>query len=76
MTRLLEQVLAQVAQLPPDEQDALASRWLEELADDRKWDGAFASSQDALTRLAADVRAKVQAIGSHDEYDKLIARFR
>ena len=30
MTRLLEQVLAQVSKLPPDQQDALASRWLDD----------------------------------------------
>lgn len=40
-------------------QDAIAQRILEELADDQRWDDAFARSQDALGRLAAKVRADV-----------------
>ena len=58
MTALLEQALAEVHKLPPDQQDAIAALILEELADEAKWDRAFAQSQDALARLADKVRAE------------------
>lgn len=60
MTRLLEQVLAQASKLPPDQQDALAARWLDELEDDARWDAAFALSQDELAKLASEVRRQVR----------------
>jgi hypothetical protein len=61
MTQLLQQALAEVQKLPQSEQDAIAAIILEELADERRWDDAFARSQDKLTRLAAKVRDDVQA---------------
>src|SRR5215216_7970011 len=61
MTALLEQALAEVHKLPPDQQDAIAALILEELADEEKWDRAFAQSPDALARLADKVRAEKRA---------------
>jgi hypothetical protein len=61
MTQLLEQALAEVRKLPAPAQDAIAALILEELADERRWDEAFARSQDALTRLAGKVREDVRA---------------
>lgn len=61
MTALLEQALAEVHKLPPDQQDAIASLILEELDDEEKWSRAFAQSQDALARLADKVRAEKRA---------------
>jgi len=61
MTALLEQALAEVHKLPPDQQDAIATLILEELADEERWDRAFAQSHDALARLADKVRAEKQA---------------
>ena len=61
MTALLEQALAEVRKLPPDQQDAIASLILEELEDEEKWSRAFAQSQDALARLADKVRAEKRA---------------
>ncbi len=61
MTRLLEKLLAKTSKLPPEEQDALAARWLDELEDDAKWDTAFAASQDELATLASNVRRKINA---------------
>ena len=61
MTQLLEQALAQVQQLPQTEQDAIAALILEELADERRWDEAFAKSQDQLARLAARAREEIRA---------------
>jgi hypothetical protein len=61
MTTLLEQALAEVQKLPPEEQDMIAMLILEELADEARWTHAFAQSHDALTRLAEKVRADIRA---------------
>jgi len=41
-----------VSKLPPETQDAIAARMLMELEDERRWDEAFAGSQDKLARMA------------------------
>ena len=46
MTTLLEEAFAKAAQLPPQEQDALAAVLLEEIASEKRWQDAFAQSQD------------------------------
>ena len=61
MTQLLEKVLIEVYKLPPEKQDAIAAIILEELEDERKWDKAFAESQDQLAQLAQKVRADIKA---------------
>jgi hypothetical protein len=61
MTPLLEQALAEVCKLAKPEQDAIAALILEELADERRWDEAFARSQEPLARLAAKVREGIRA---------------
>jgi hypothetical protein len=61
MTQLLEQVIAEVHKLSLDQQDQIAQIILDELADEQRWDAAFANSQDTLARLAAKARADVQA---------------
>jgi urease gamma subunit len=61
MTQLLEQALAEVQKLPPAEQDAIAAIILDELADERRWEGTFARSQEQLARLANRVRDDIRA---------------
>lgn len=61
MTQLLEKVLCEVYKLPPEEQDVIAAIILEELEDERRWDKAFAESQDQLAQLAQKVRADIKA---------------
>jgi len=61
MTQLLEKALAQVSRLPDPDQDAIASLILDELADDRQWDEAFARSQEQLGHLADRVRQDIRA---------------
>jgi hypothetical protein len=61
MTQLLEQALTEVCKLPQSRQDAIASLILEELADEQRWDEAFARSQDQLSRIAAKVREDISA---------------
>lgn len=60
MTQLLEEAIARVQQLPASEQDAIAQLIFDELADERRWDQAFSSSQDALSRIATKVRKDIQ----------------
>lgn len=61
MTQLLEQALAEVQKLPDTTQDAIAAMILEEIADERRWNEAFAGSQDQLGRLADRVREDIRS---------------
>lgn len=61
MTKLLEQAFAEVEQLPEPEQDAFAAWIFEELASERRWAHAFASSQDVLAALADEALAEHRA---------------
>jgi hypothetical protein len=61
MTKLLEKALAEVAALPPDQQDAVAAWLLAELASERRWDETFARSEKALERLADEALAEHRA---------------
>lgn len=59
MTRLLEHAIEEARKLPAPVQDAIAALILEELDDERRWDEAFANSQDQLSKLAAKVRRDI-----------------
>jgi len=61
MTELLEKAIAEVQGLPATDQDAIAAVILDEIADERLWDEAFARSQEQLSRLAGKARADIQA---------------
>ncbi len=54
MTKLLKQAFDRATKLTDDEQDALASVILEELADERRWAMAFEGSRTALEHLAKE----------------------
>jgi hypothetical protein len=54
MTDLLNEAFAKAAQLPPEEQDALAALILEEMASEKQWAEAFALSQDHLAQMAGE----------------------
>ena len=67
MTKLLEKAFKQAARLPETEQNALAKWVLEELEAERKWETAFAGSEDVLDRLAdeafdAHAKGKTKAL--------------
>ncbi len=52
MTELLKKAFEQASKLSESEQDSLA-RWLmNEIASERKWEKAFAESEDVLDTLA------------------------
>ena len=61
MTVLLEQALAEVKKLSDPEQDTIARLILDELADETRWDAAFAKSQAQLSNLASKARKDIQA---------------
>ena len=52
MTKSMEQFIAKVSALPPEEQEHFAVIFLSELEDELKWDKTFAGSQDQLAKLA------------------------
>lgn len=52
MTELLEKAFAEASKLPQEAQDMLARMLLDELVAEKKWDDAFAKSQNELARLA------------------------
>lgn len=60
MSQLLDQVIEEMRKLSAPDQDAIAAVILEELADERHWDDAFARSQEQLARLAEKVRADIR----------------
>ena len=57
MTRALDSALAKLATLPVDEQDRIAQWLFDELRDEEHWAHQFSTSQDALSKLAAEARA-------------------
>jgi hypothetical protein len=61
MTELLQEAFREASKLPDDEQQRFAAWILEELASERRWDGAFARSADILARLADEAVAERRA---------------
>jgi hypothetical protein len=60
MTELLQQAISQIQQLPPDQQDAIASRFLAEYQDEQQWEARFAeTSDDQWDQMAAMVRQEI-----------------
>ena len=59
MTELLKRVVAEIEQLPPEQQDAIAAAMQREL-EEREWDALVAKpgSQRFLEQLAAEARAE------------------
>ena len=52
MTKLLKKAFERASELPHVDQNALAKWLLEELDAERKWEAAFAGSEDILDQLA------------------------
>ena len=60
MTPRLQQALAEVEKLPAEDQDAIASRLLAEVEDERAWNARFAATtDDQWDRLVAEVRREM-----------------
>lgn len=61
MTKLLEKAFAEAAKLPEEAQDRIGAQLLEELADDARWDAAFAASAPQLEQLAREALGEYRA---------------
>ncbi|MGV2826581.1 hypothetical protein [Myxosarcina sp. GI1(2024)] len=60
MTELLRQAISEIQKLSPEQQDAIASRFLEELQDEQKWSTRFtATTDEQWDRMAAMVREEI-----------------
>jgi hypothetical protein len=67
MTKLLEEMISQIHQLSPEEQDAIAkrhcviaSRFLAELQDEQQWKSRFTTTtDDQWDKMAAMVRQEI-----------------
>jgi len=61
MTQALSAAVATAAQLPEDEQNALAAILLEEMESEERWGALFADSQNLLERMANEVMQDFEA---------------
>lgn len=61
MTELLKKAFDAVSALSPERQNALAEMILAEIEDEKRWDKAFAGSQDQLAAMAAEAVAEHKA---------------
>ncbi len=61
-TQLLQEAIVKLEKLPPDQQDAIASRLLAELEDEQAWTARLeATTNEQWDRLAASVRQDIAA---------------
>lgn len=72
MTQLLQRALAEIEKLPSQEQDAVASRILDDLADERAWTARFEATSsgqwDRLVALAQQDMAAGETIPLEDMF--------
>ncbi|MHC4077798.1 MAG: hypothetical protein ACYST0_05065 [Planctomycetota bacterium] len=68
MTKKLRQAFEEAARLPEEEQNALGTWILAELAAERRWHRTWSESQDKLTELAKEARAEYRK-GETEELD-------
>lgn len=62
MTELLQKAIAEIEKLSPEQQDAIASRFLEELQDEQNWSTRFTSTTDEQwDRMAKMVRQEINS---------------
>jgi len=61
MTKLLRKAFEEASKLPELEQNVLAKQLLNELVAEKKWEKAFANSEDILSKLADE------AIKEHEQ---------
>jgi hypothetical protein len=61
MTQALSAAVATAAQLPEEEQDALAAILLEEMESEERWSALFADSPNLLERMAKEAIQDFQA---------------
>jgi ferritin len=75
MTELLQQVIAQIEQLPVDRQDAIAARFLAELAEEQQAENVWV--EDIRTKINAAISASDQTppIDGETFVNQILERF-
>ncbi len=58
MSNLMQKAIAEMNELPEQEQDSLGAWLLAELASERRWSELFAASQDLLSDMADEALAE------------------
>ena len=71
MTNSLQEAFKQASALPDEQQEALAAILLEEMAAERRWQEAFAGSQDLLAKMAEEALEEHRR-GETEDLDKLL----
>lgn len=66
MNKLLGKALKELAKLPDSEQEALAKWLLAELESERRWDRAYAETEEELAKLADEALAEYRQGGTED----------
>jgi len=63
MTRLMEEAMSRIAQLPKQDQEALAAILLREIESERRWDELFSrpESADRLASMADEALAEADS---------------
>jgi hypothetical protein len=62
MTSLLQRAVAEAETLSAEDQDAIASRLISEVEDERAWNASFAATTEVQwDRLASQVRLEIAA---------------
>jgi hypothetical protein len=61
MTKLLEQAIAEISKLSPEEQDIVAQRLLDELAEEEAFDRKIAETAHKLAPLARKAQEDLRA---------------
>jgi ferritin len=75
MTELLQQVIAKIEQLPIDRQDAIAARFLAELAEEQQAENVWV--EDVRSKIDAAISASEQtpAIDGETFINQILERF-
>ena len=75
MTELLQQVIAQIEQLPVERQDAIAARFLAELAEEQQAENVWV--EDIRTKIDAAISASEQTppIDGETFVNQILERF-
>jgi hypothetical protein len=71
MSHSLQEAFKQASALPEEQQEALAAIMMEEIAAEKKWQEAFANSQDNLAILAKEALEEDRR-GETEDFDKLL----
>ena len=70
MTELLQQAIAEIEKLTDEQQDAIATRFLAELNDEKNWQDSFDSTTDSQWDNLAEMVRKDIALGNTVSLDE------